>query len=111
MITATIFRRATPAAVALAAALAGATAHAQPASDPFKGFEGELAPGFQGPGDETLPPERLALQPFGVNPAGAYLDTNTDAPINEFAGQRQKYDPGIIGGLLGAAKDRMLGRR
>ncbi len=94
-----------------AAALASGAAIAQPASDPFAGFEGELAPGFQGPGERTIVIERDKLQPFGEQPNGDYLDSDTDTPINEFAGQTRKYDPGLIGGLLGAAKDRMLGRR
>lgn len=93
------------------AVLASGAAVAQPASDPFAGFEDELAPGFQGPGDETIVPVRDRLRPFGEEPGGDYLDSNTDAPINEFAGQTRKYDPGLIGGFLGAAKDRMLGRR
>lgn len=101
-------------AIALAVAgglLAGGVAAAQPAADPFAGFENELAPGFQGPGDETIVPIRDRLQPFGTRPNGDYLDTHTDTPINEFAGQTRKYDPGLIGGLLGAAKDSLLGRR
>lgn len=91
--------------------LGSAAAVAQPSTDPFAGFDGELAPGYQPPGEETLVPVRDSLQPLGTLPNSDYLDTNNDTPINEFAGQTRKYDPGLIGGFLGAAKDRMLGRR
>lgn len=100
------------AAIGVAAFVAASPAPsaAQSGIEGLAGFESGLAPGFESPEFETEPRIREPLQPFGVEPDGDFLDTDTNTPINEFAGQTRRYDPGLIGGLLGSAKNRLLGR-
>lgn len=116
-------------ACAAAMSLAGA-AYAQnygqdlPASDPFSDFVAtdaidtqtttpgyEPAPGYQRPDFETDPASREEkdITVFEQPPSSNEPDS-LNQPINVFAGQRQKYDPGVVGGLLGRAKDSALGR-
>lgn len=89
-------------------ALAAAPLAATPAAaqgpgyeEQFGAFEGELAPGYTPPGDIVFEEEREALLPFGER-----LDVEGDSfdrPLNEIAGQRRRYEPGLLDGLIGRA--------
>lgn len=84
------------AVVVFAAALAGSAAAQSPGE--AEQFSGELAPGYVPPGDVVFEEERDALLPFGET-LESDLD-DFDRPLNEIAGQRRRYDPGLIGGFL-----------
>lgn len=96
------------AAVALAAllALGGGDALAQ-SSDGY-----ETAPGYIGPNGFFVPEEREVVSGYGAT-AGDLPDTlavdEGDGALTEFAGQKKKYDPGIIGGVLGGVKNAIFG--
>lgn len=99
--------------LAVASYAATSAAWAQTAAEPTfeieapaSGAEVELAPGYQRPDRAITEPEREAIRPFG----DVLEDRDTPyAPINEFAGQRRQYDPGLIGIVLGNAKRAVIG--
>lgn len=67
------------------------------------------APGYERPDFETKPNHREEITVF-EDPPESTEPESLNSPINVFAGQRQRFDPGIVGGLLGRAKDGALGR-
>lgn len=78
------------------------------ASAQSRAFDLEVAPGFDEPDNQIIVVERELVQPFNssdVTQSSAY-----DQPINEFAGQRIKTDPGLIGGALGNVKRTIFGK-
>lgn len=84
-----------------------ATAHAQ--SGGYNLDAGATPPGYDRPDAQTVVAERELVQPFNSSPI-TRSDTY-DAPLNEFAGQRYKTDPGLIGGALGNVKRSIFGGR
>lgn len=81
------------------------TEEEQPSAAP--GYE--TAPGYNRPDRATSPSSRDAITVF-EEPPQSTEPASLDRPINEFAGQRQRYDRGIVGDILGTAKDTALGR-
>lgn len=96
------------AALSLTAAVA-ALALAGAAAAQSQGFDLSIgdAPGYDRPDDQVVVVERELVQPFNSRPVTQ--DDAYDAPLNEFAGQRYKTDPGIIGGALGNVKRSIFG--
>ena len=87
-------------AVAVALGLSGAAL--------AQGYNLNGAPGYDQPDQQVVVAERELVQPFNnseVTSSDAY-----DAPLNEFAGQRYKTDPGLIGGALGNVKRAIFGQ-
>ncbi|MCI4663425.1 MAG: hypothetical protein MRY74_01770 [Neomegalonema sp.] len=74
--------------------------------------EFEPAPGY----DESFiePVERKTLNGYGLVegelPETTSIDRG-DGALTEFAGQRRTYNPGIIGGVLGAVKSSIIGKK
>lgn len=81
---------------------------AQPTVAPgLSGFEADAPPGVDGPFSPFPEREIEIVRPFG--------DDVTDsrdsqfAPLNEFAGQTRRYEPGLIGEALGRVKRSIIG--
>ena len=79
------------------------------ASAQSRSFDLDLAPGYDRPDAEVVIVERELIQPFNSRPVTQ--NDSYDAAINEFAGQRYKTDPGLIGGALGGVKRAIFGGR
>ena len=101
----TILRAATVLAI-LAVSAAPALANEQG----FSGFGADAPPGVTTPDLKVNPDdrERDAIRVYGDDIEESEGQPFT--PINEFAGQTYKTDPGLIGGTLGRLKNNMLGR-
>lgn len=103
------------AAAIAAVALGAPSASAQ--SNGLSGFEAsapvtpgfELAPGYNAPDMDATPSQRDEITVFELEPE-ASEPAALDNAINVFAGQTRRFDPGLIGGFLGRAKNGALGR-
>ena len=98
------------AVVAAAASAAVSVAAAQssaPSGTPKDLDKFDYAPGFGPDPAPFVSEEAYQFRPYGA----AHEDSrgNVYAPINEFAGQTQRADPGALGGALGEAKRSILG--
>lgn len=80
-------------------------------ADPVAGFD--FAPGFEAEDDDR---ERFAGKDFeieAVHPFGTLDEfgfTESNAPLNEIAGQRRRAERGILGDALHQLKNGILGR-
>ncbi len=94
---------------AVVAGLCAAPAAAQESAYPGFGPDydtGDLAPGFELPGQFPDTPEREQVTPFGEEPSAN--DGEQDRPINVIGGQTETFEPGLIGDALNTAKSRLL---
>ena len=75
----------------------------------FKGFGENAPPGLDRPFNAYPDRQRELVRPFGF---GDELEESQGAPfspINEFAGQTRRYEPGVIGDALGQVKRSIIG--
>ncbi|MEO1330422.1 MAG: hypothetical protein AAFW46_12225 [Pseudomonadota bacterium] len=101
--------RITRVAAALVATVivAGPALGQQNGRDNYPGFgagfdTGDLAPGYELPGEYPETPEREQVTPFGEEPQAQ--SGQQDAPINVIGGQTETFERGIIGDALNRGK-------
>lgn len=104
-----VLRAATVLAIAM---LIATPALAQDGTPDYTGYgpgfdTGDLAPGYEVPGQFPLEAEREQVTPFGEEPAAG--GTEQDAPINVIGGQTERFERGIIGDALHSAKGALFG--
>lgn len=70
----------------------------------------EIAPGFETARRLSLTPpsERMLIDAFGGAVSTSDPFATEGAPINAFAGQRMRFEPGVVGDALGRAKASFL---
>lgn len=74
----------------------------------FAGYEETRAPGLESARAFSLSPvaERDLVTPFGLETES--FESSHSAPLNGFAGQRERFEPGVLGEALGKAKKAIL---
>lgn len=71
------------------------------------GLQTDLPPGYDGGYSAYPERERETYGPFGSN---IQENRGTEfAPLNEFAGQTRRYEPGLLGEALGRVKRSIIG--
>nr|MBX2856336.1 hypothetical protein [Paracoccaceae bacterium] len=73
----------------------------------FKGFGENAPPGLDRPFNTYPDRQRELVRPFGDELEESPGEPFT--PLNEFAGQTQRYEPGVIGDALGKMKRSIIG--